>query len=150
MAERVGLRPLAELPLTPLPDPVGPARPPRRWRRWLGLAVAVVVYAVSWRLTKVDLSRLASGLSTMFGWAAKAWPPDTEDFSLILRGAGETVAIAVIGTTLAAVIALTVAGRRGRSGPGGGHRARRRPARRARRTATPASVSVSSSARAAL
>jgi len=77
------------------PDPVGPARPPRRWRRWLGLAVAVVVYAVSWRLTKVDLSRLASdlsrlasGLSTMFGWAAKAWPPDTEDFSLILRGRG--------------------------------------------------------------
>ena len=108
MAERAGLRPLAELPLTPLPDPVGPARPPRRWRRWLGLAVAVVVYAVSWRLTKVDLSRLASGLSTMFGWAAKAWPPDTEDFSLILRGAGETVAIAVIGTTLATIIALTV------------------------------------------
>ena len=108
MAGRADLRPLAELPLTPLPDPVGPPRPPRRWRRWPGLAVAVVIYAVSWRLTEVDLSRLASGLSTMFGWAAKAWPPDTEDFSLILRGAGETVAIAVIGTTLATVIALAV------------------------------------------
>jgi len=105
---RADLRRPAELQVAPLPDPVGPLRPPRRWRRWLGLAVAVVVYAVSWRLTKVDLSRLASGLSTMFGWAATAWPPDTEDFSLILRGAGETVAIAVIGTTLATVIALAV------------------------------------------
>ena len=88
MAGRADPQRPAELQVAPLSDPPAPPRPPRRWRRWLGLAVAVVVYAVSWRLTKVDLSRLASGLSTMFGWATKAWPPDTEDFSLILRGRG--------------------------------------------------------------
>jgi len=74
----------------------------------LGLAVAAVVYVVSWRLTKVDLSRLAHGLSTMFGWAAKAWPPTTRELPLILQRAGETVAIAVIGTTLATIIAMAV------------------------------------------
>jgi len=74
----------------------------------LGLAVAAVVYVVSWRLTKVDLPRLAHGLSTMFGWAAKAWPPTTRELPLILQRAGETVAIAIIGTTLATIIAVVV------------------------------------------
>jgi len=63
-------------------------------------------YIVSYRLTGVDLGRLIDGLSTMGGWAAKAWPPTGREFSVILQRAGETVAIALIGTTLAAAIAL--------------------------------------------
>jgi len=70
-------------------------------------AVAVA-YVVSYRLTDVDLGRLANGLSTMGGWAAKAWPPTAREFSVILQRTGETVAIALIGTTLAAVIALAL------------------------------------------
>lgn len=88
--------------------PAGPPPLRRRWRWWLGLTVAAAVYVVCWRLTKVDLSRLAAGLSTMFGWAAKAWPPSTRQLDLILQRAGETVAIAVIGTTLATIIAVAV------------------------------------------
>jgi len=105
---------LADLRLPDMPQvpagaaPGGPSGFRRRWRRLLGLAVALVVYVVSWRLTKVDLPRLARGLSTMFGWAAKAWPPSTRELPLILQRAGETVAIAVIGTTLATVIAVAV------------------------------------------
>lgn len=80
----------------------------RRVLRWLGCGVAAAVYVVSWRLTHVDLSRLLHGLSTMFGWIAKAWPPTTRELPLILQRAAETVAIALIGTTMATVIALVV------------------------------------------
>ena len=98
------------LPVEVASQPRPDRRPgPRwRWRRWLALGVAVVVYVVSWRLADIDLPRLARGLSTMFGWAAKAWPPSTDEFGVILQRAGETVAIAVIGTTLATVIAVAV------------------------------------------
>lgn len=44
----------------------------------------------------------------MWGWAARSWPPTTRELDLILERAGETVAIALIGTTLASVIALVV------------------------------------------
>jgi len=67
-----------------------------------------VAYVVSWRLTHVDLSRLVHGLSTLGSWAAKSWPPTTRELPLILQRAAETVAIALIGTTLATVIALAV------------------------------------------
>jgi phosphonate transport system permease protein len=97
--------------LVELPSPEGGANAspdprPRRWRRW-AIAVAVAaVYALSWRLTNIDLGRLAKGLSTMWGWAARSWPPSTRELPLILQRAGETVAIALIGTTLAAIVAL--------------------------------------------
>lgn len=76
------------------------------WRRWVVGVVVGVAYLVSYRLTDVDLGRLVAGLSTMGGWAAKAWPPTAREFPVILQRTGETVAIALIGTTLAAVIAL--------------------------------------------
>lgn len=79
-----------------------------RWRRWLGVLATGAVYVISWRLTDIDLGRLVHGLSTMWGWAARSWPPTTRELDLILERAGETVAIALIGTTLASVIALVV------------------------------------------
>lgn len=79
-----------------------------RWRRWVTGVVVGAVYVVSYRLTDVNLAQLADGLSTMAGWAAKAWPPTAREFPVILQRAGETVAIALIGTTLAAAIALVV------------------------------------------
>lgn len=79
-----------------------------RWRRWLAGVGVAVAYVVSYRMTDVDLGRLVDGLSTMGGWAAKAWPPTGREFTVILQRAGETAAIALIGTTLAAVIALAL------------------------------------------
>lgn len=93
---------------------VGAPRPARRrgrrarafrWAAWAGIAA---VYWYSWRLTHVDLSRLLHGLSTMASWMAKAWPPTTRELPLILQRATETVAIALIGTTLATIVALVV------------------------------------------
>jgi len=69
---------------------------------------ALAVYAYCWRLADVDPGRLARGLSRMAGWAASAWPPATDELSLILARAADTVAIAVVGTSLAAVIALVL------------------------------------------
>ncbi len=84
------------------------ARAARRWhwRRWLAIAALGAAYVVSFRLTDVDLARLVKGLSTMAEWAGRAWPPTAREFPVILQRTGETVAIALIGTTLAAVIAL--------------------------------------------
>lgn len=78
------------------------------WRRALAIVAVGVAYVVSWRLTDVDVARLANGLSTMWGWAARSWPPTTRELGLIVQRAGETVAIALIGTTLAALIAVVV------------------------------------------
>lgn len=91
----------------------GPAPPGHRvgqwrWRRWAVGVVVGAAYVVSYRLTDVNLAQLTDGLSTMAGWAAKAWPPTAREFPVILQRAGETVAIALIGTTLAAAIALVV------------------------------------------
>ncbi|MGI8807140.1 MAG: phosphonate ABC transporter, permease protein PhnE [Acidimicrobiales bacterium] len=109
MSELADLRLPEELSGSSDPPPPPPPPPTGRGsRRGLGLVVAVVVYAVSWRMTEVDLSRLADGLSTMLGWAAKAWPPSTRELGIIMERAGETVAIAVIGTTLATIIAVAV------------------------------------------
>lgn len=87
-------------------SPAPPAS--RRWRRWAIGAAAVVVYGCSLRLTDVDLGRLAQGLSRMAAWAASAWPPATGELTLILARAAETAAIAVVGTSLAAAVAVVL------------------------------------------
>ncbi len=42
----------------------------------------------------------------MAQWAARAWPPDFSDFQTLLTRAAETLAMATLGTTLGAVIAI--------------------------------------------
>jgi phosphonate transport system permease protein len=63
-------------------------------------------YVVSLRLVHVDPGRLAAGLPRMAGWARKAWPPATDELPVLLLRAAETVAMAAIGTTAAAFLAL--------------------------------------------
>jgi len=91
-----------------LPDP--PRRPPaaRVARAAAGLA-ALVGLAVCLRLARVDPVELVQGLPTLGGWLVQAFPPDTDGLGVLLRRAAETVAIAVVGTTVAALLALPVA-----------------------------------------
>jgi phosphonate transport system permease protein len=88
--------------------PASPALPPRppMVRRASTIVVLVGVYAVALRLADVDLGRLATGLPRMAGWAQKAWPPSTTGFDTLLLRAGETIAMALIGTTVAAILAV--------------------------------------------
>ena len=66
----------------------------------------LAVYAVSLRLADVDLAALLDGMPRLADWAQRAWPPSTADLGALLLAAAETFAIALVGTTLAAVLAL--------------------------------------------
>lgn len=84
-------------------------------RSWIGgaplrfaatLLLVLAIYAMCLHFVDFDLARLWSGLPRFAHWAAKAWPPDTRDLDVLLERAVETVAMAVIGTTIGVVIAV--------------------------------------------
>lgn len=83
----------------------GPHRLPRAGQATLAL-VLVAGFILCVRLAEVDPRALAEGLPKMAGWAARAWPPSLDGLDLLLLRAAETVAIAVVGTTVAAAAAL--------------------------------------------
>ena len=89
------------------PAPRRPARPlhQRVLRGALGLA-ALVGFAVCWRLADVDPVELGEGLPTMAGWIGQAFPPSTEGLGTLLLRAAAIVAIAVVGTVFAVLLAL--------------------------------------------
>jgi phosphonate transport system permease protein len=65
------------------------------------LAVATVV-------SQVNIFKLANGLPRMATWALKSWPPSTEDLPTLLLRASETLAMALVGTAIAVVLAFTL------------------------------------------
>src|SRR5262249_20476752 len=79
-------------------------------RGGLGLVVVLVLlgafYSASWHLARVDPGRLLTGLPKMAGWATKAWPPATDELPVLLLRTAETIAMAAIGTTATALLAL--------------------------------------------
>jgi phosphonate transport system permease protein len=99
---------LQERPGTGLaPAPAPPRRSPgRRAARWGALLLAVAGYVACLELADVDPLELLEGLPTMAGWLVQAFPPSTEALGTLLLRAAETVAIAVVGTSLAVLLAL--------------------------------------------
>jgi phosphonate transport system permease protein len=88
------------------PEPVVAWLSGRRLRFVAVLVLLAAFYSVSWHLAAVDLGKLAAGLPKMAAWAGKAWPPATDELPILLRRTAETVAMAAIGTTVAALLAL--------------------------------------------
>lgn len=89
------------------PAPPRPRRPLAGRVRRIALVLAGLGgFAVCLRLADVDPVELLEGLPTMAGWIAEAFPPSTEAVDTLLLRAAETVAIAVVGTVFAAVLAL--------------------------------------------
>jgi phosphonate transport system permease protein len=86
------------------------AAPTRSLRGRAGFVVVAVTvalfYSASWRLAQVDPGKLVTGLPKLAGWAAKAWPPATDELPVLLWRTAETIAMAAIGTSVAAVLAL--------------------------------------------
>jgi phosphonate transport system permease protein len=75
--------------------------------RFLALALTVAAfYVFCLSFAEIDFARLWAGLPRLAGWTARAWPPDFSDLATLLRRAAETVAMATLGTTLGAVIAM--------------------------------------------
>jgi len=60
-------------------------------------------------MVQPDLARLWAGLPRLAGWIASGIPPDFSGFGDLLARAGETLAVATLGTTLAALLALPLA-----------------------------------------
>ncbi|HEV2766345.1 MAG TPA: phosphonate ABC transporter, permease protein PhnE [Acidimicrobiales bacterium] len=91
-----------------LADTGEPSTGPRlpRARQATVALVLVVGFALCVRLAQVDLRALLEGLPEMAGWIGRSWPPSTQGLDLLALRAAETVAIAVVGTTLAMVAAL--------------------------------------------
>lgn len=88
---------------------VEPPRPLVSWRtaRLLGaLAAALVFYVVCWRLARIDPVRLWQGLPRLARWLGRAWPPDVHELGVLSRRTAETVAMAAMGTTIAALLAV--------------------------------------------
>src|SRR5438128_1912695 len=56
--------------------------------------------------TSDPLPNDAIAVPKVAGWAAKAWPPATDELPVLLRRTAETIAMAAIGTTVAALLAL--------------------------------------------
>lgn len=60
-------------------------------------------------MVQPDLARLWAGLPRLAGWIAGGFPPDFSGFGDLAARAAETVAVAMLGTTLAAALALALA-----------------------------------------
>ncbi len=82
------------------------------WRRLRLAAIIVVmaaVYGLCWRYAQVDLIKLADGLPKLGHWLAQAWPLTLSELPLFAERMGETMAMALLGTTAAALLALPMA-----------------------------------------
>lgn len=76
---------------------------------WLIALAILAFYAVAGYLVHFDPGRLIAGVPKLWHWISQAWPPRYEELPLFLWRTAETVAMAAIGTTIAAVIAIPLA-----------------------------------------
>lgn len=81
----------------------------RSLKHWALAIVLAVFFAGSWNLAQVDLERLFTGLPRLGQWLAMAWPPKLDELPTFLLRMAETVAMAAIGTAVAAVLAIPMA-----------------------------------------
>lgn len=79
-------------------------------KRSLPLAVVLMVGIwLAWNASHVEPHRLVAGAPRLWSFVLQMFPPDLSDMPTVLRTAGETLAMATIGTIFAAVIALPLA-----------------------------------------
>lgn len=83
-----------------------------KWKykyRVIGFIGIFVFYVICWIFVDVDISRLIQGLPKLGKWLKESWPPDFSEWDIYLIRASETVAMATLGTTIAALLALPIA-----------------------------------------
>lgn len=74
----------------------------------VALALSVLI-AIAWSFCKIDFKKLAVGTPILFSFVYQMFPPDLSDLSKVVKGAGETLAMATIGTIFATLIAFPLA-----------------------------------------
>ena len=65
--------------------------------------------AVAWNICKIDFGRLTAGTPMLFNFFYQMFPPDLSDLLNVAKGAGETLAMASIGTIFATILAFPLA-----------------------------------------
>jgi phosphonate transport system permease protein len=88
------------------PEPTGQNKFGRWFKRGGLFLLILIFYIICINLAKVDLGKLWDGLPKLWRWAGKAFPPSSEGLEDLLLRAAETVAMAAVGTTIAAILAL--------------------------------------------
>lgn len=79
---------------------------------WLRVMTALAIaafLALCVVVAQVDLGALWRGLPRLAHWAGTAWPPNLNELDAVALRAFETVAIATVGTTVAAVLSVPLA-----------------------------------------
>jgi phosphonate transport system permease protein len=79
-----------------------------RRSRWTGAALFLAVFVWSAVATEVSLGRMIEGIPFMWDFVRRMIPPDPSVLGNALRGAIETIQIAIVGTVVAAVLALPI------------------------------------------
>ena len=79
-----------------------------RGSRWAAWAVIVALFLWSAWATEVSLARTVEGIPFVLDFLRRMLPPDLSVLGHALRGAGQTLQIAIVGTAIAAVLALPV------------------------------------------
>ena len=80
----------------------------RRFGFWVALVLGVAFYVACLGLAEISLAKLWVGLPRLAGWAARAWPPDFSELSTLAQRAAETVAMATVGVSFGALLAVPV------------------------------------------
>jgi phosphonate transport system permease protein len=79
-----------------------------RGARWAAWAAIVALFLWSAWATEVSLARTVEGIPFVLDFLRRMMPPDFSVLGHALRGAAQTLQIAIVGTAIAAVLALPV------------------------------------------
>ena len=71
---------------------------------WSAIAIAILV--ASWHSAEIDLQQLWSGLPRLGNWLTRLWPPSFTELPDFFLATWETLAISIMGTFAAAIVAL--------------------------------------------
>lgn len=74
---------------------------------WGLLAVAVLVAGI--KTAEVSVKEFYQGLPRMGDWVTRLWPPDSSELPSFLAATWETLAIAIVGTVAAIIVAVPLA-----------------------------------------
>lgn len=70
------------------------------------LMVGAAFYALCLHFAEVSFVRLWEGLPRLIGWIGRSWPPDFSEIGVLASRGLETVAMATVGVSFGAVIAV--------------------------------------------
>lgn len=85
-----------------------PPKPPINLKRWMTLALIIILlWLCAWE-TEVTLNELFEGIPEMGKFIAKMFPPDWEYIQVVTKPMVETVQMAILGTTFGAILAFPV------------------------------------------